>query len=63
MKAYGGVNVRLYMLLNAALDAGEWSDFRPGDFYPPQLLELGVDEVTVDTLQTKILDFRCRTAG
>jgi len=33
MKAYGDVKVRLHTLLNAALDGGEWSGFRPGDFY------------------------------
>jgi hypothetical protein len=38
MKAYGGVIARLHTLLNAALDGEEWSGFRPGDFYPPQLL-------------------------
>jgi hypothetical protein len=34
MKAYGRVNVRIYVFLTSALDGGEWSASRPGRFTP-----------------------------
>jgi hypothetical protein len=34
MKAYGGVDVYIHILLNSALVGGEWSASRPGRFTP-----------------------------
>jgi hypothetical protein len=32
MKAYGGVDVKIYIFLTSALAGGEWSASRPGRF-------------------------------
>jgi hypothetical protein len=34
MKAYGGVDVSIHILLTSALAGGEWSALRPGRFTP-----------------------------
>jgi hypothetical protein len=34
MKAYGGVDVKIHIFLNSALDGSEWSASRPGRFTP-----------------------------
>jgi hypothetical protein len=34
MKAYGGVDVEIHVLLTSALIGGEWSASRPGSFTP-----------------------------
>jgi hypothetical protein len=34
MKAYGGVEVKIYIFLTSALAGGKWSASRPGRFTP-----------------------------
>jgi hypothetical protein len=36
MKAYGGVNVQIYIFLTSALAGGEWSASRPGRITPDE---------------------------
>jgi hypothetical protein len=39
MKAYGGVDIWIYIFLTSALAGDEWSASRPGRFNPPYPLD------------------------